>query len=105
MPSLVNEAQLGRPDAQSVLDTIDPDDNFFNEVYSGLRDSSLSEYYSVERFNSSFMNINHDSLLILAANIRSNKNNMEYFHTLLKSLVISPDIIVLSETWIVDSDL
>ena len=82
---------------------LDPDDNFYNEVYQGLSLTEVSPYYSIENYNSSFKD-SPSSLNIFSFNVRSFKRNGELFTSFLKSLYKLPDIVVLTETWIDNID-
>ena len=81
-----------------MLQNLDPDDNFFNEVYSGLTTDSASMYYSIDKFNTRFNN-NRSYINITLFNTRSFKKNGEIVTSVLKSFNRTPDVIVLSETW------
>ena len=81
-----------------ILQDLDPDDNFYNEVYSGLDSDKSSLYYSVDKFNATFNN-NSSHINITVFNARSFKKNGELFTAVLKSFNNTPDVIVISETW------
>jgi len=86
------------------LENIDPDDNFLNEVMPSYSNSSMCQYYTVDRYNSSFSS-SDSSLTLMNFNIRSFNANSSEFISFLGSLVVVPDIIVLTETWFsVDAD-
>lgn len=81
------------------LQLIDPDSNHINVINEQLA-SNNGTFYSIEKFNIRFPNKNDQNLLILSYNIRSFNTNGDNFITFLDSLVFSPDIIVLCETWL-----
>ena len=82
----------------SILNDIDPDENFFNEVHGGLQMPKESKYYSIQRYNSTF-STSARSLDILSCNVRSYDKNSDSFRAVLESLYKQPEIIVLTETW------
>ena len=88
---------------QSALHAIDPDDQFFNEVYGGLKVENESKYYSVENYNSAFDNsfVHFD---VMTFNIRSYNKNVDSFMSVLECLYKSPEILVLTETWLTIDD-
>ena len=88
--------------ANELLTNVDPDDNFFNEIYNCLSQFQQSQYYTVENYN---IHYNDVHLSVLSMNVRSFNANIDAFVGLLQSLQRQPDIIVLTETWIVrDND-
>ena len=78
---------------------MDPDENFFNEIFGGLELRQESNYYSINRYNSTFNN-SSSYLDIFAYNIRSFDRNNGSFIAMLKSFIKPPEIIVLTETWL-----
>ena len=82
-----------------VLRDIDPDDNFFNEVFRGLSEHETSQYYTVDRYNETFGGT-YSSFRCMTVNIRSFKKNIDMFTSTLSALSMKQDIIVLTETWI-----
>ena len=86
-----------------MLQNIDPDDNFFNDVYSGLSQHKVSPYYNIEQFNRTFDN-GTSTINIFSMNVRSFNRNGEMCTSLLGSLYCPPNIIVLSETWLEAGD-
>ena len=83
--------------ANDLLTDIDPDDNFFNEIYNSLSQFQQSQYYTIDNYNAQYSDAH---LSILSMNIRSFNANIEAFVSLLHSLQRQPDIIILTETWI-----
>ena len=81
-----------------ILSGVDPDANFFNH----LPISSLSQQCTITSFNqelsSQFSNDKH--LKIINYNIRSFFRNIDCFLSFLATLEYSPDLIVLTETWL-----
>ena len=84
--------------ALSHLQNIDPDDNFFNDIYSGLALETVSPYYNIDNYNNTFKR-RPQTLNIMTFNVRSLNRNGELFTSLLSSLYRPPDILVLTETW------
>ena len=82
-----------------ILHSIDPDENFFNEVTGGLQISNESKYFTIEQYNSAFIN---SSIYIdfMSVNVRSWNKNGDKFISLFKSLNNLPHVIVLTETWL-----
>ena len=86
-----------------MLQEVDPDENFFNEVFARLDLSNESKYFSINRYNSAFRNSDlHTG--ILAFNIRSYNKNNGSFIAMLKSLNKPPEIIVLTEMWLTSDE-
>ena len=83
---------------------IDPDDNIFNDLFSGLQIENRSEIYTVDRYNDCF---NNDTchFTVFNLNIRSFNANYDGLVSLLDALCVSPDCIVLTETWIAESSV
>ena len=79
-----------------LLNDIDPDENFFNEVYGGLSENG-SLYYSVTNVGAA---IGAGAFSIVSLNIRSFRKNYDVFQAVLSSANVSPDIMVFSETWL-----
>ena len=81
-----------------ILSGVDPDANFFNHVPI----SSTSQQCTITSFNqelsSQFNNDKH--LKIINYNIRSFFRNIDCFLSFFATLEYSPDIIVLTETWL-----
>ena len=82
-----------------VLQNIDPDNNFLNDVYSGLSQHKVSSYYNIEQFNKTFDD-GSSTIDIFSMNIRSFNRNSEMCTSLLRSLYSPPNVIVSSETWL-----
>ena len=82
----------------SRLRDIDPDDNFFNDVYQGLAEREISQYYTVERYNEAFGDT-QSYLSCMSFNISSFKKNIDVFTSMIEALSVKQDIIVLTETW------
>ena len=81
-------------DLDSFFQDLDPDENFFNEMYFGKGDSSL--YYSINSYNSTFQNTLN--LKIFHLNIRSFNANFDQLNSTLDSLCSFPEIVCLTET-------
>jgi len=79
---------------------VDPDDNFFNEIFPSLSREAQSQYYTLDRLNSVLNQASPSTLTVLNFNVRSFNANGEVFVSSLDSFKIYPDIIVLTETWL-----
>lgn len=77
---------------------IDPDSNFFNSLFPSLDSDTQSAYYSVQSYNESF-NSSNRILSIINCNVRSYHANGDNLLALCGSLVIPPNIVVVTETW------
>lgn len=75
---------------------IDPDDNFINQIYPGFGDRS-SLYYSIDNMKNI---IDVGDIVFLNLNIRSFVKNFDTFSAVLSAMDASPDVIVLTETWL-----
>jgi len=80
--------RLTTPLHDALLD-IDPDDNLLNNLYTDSNNSKISSYYTIQRFNDTYENLNF--LSILHNNIRSLNANCDQFISLLSSLSINLD--------------
>lgn len=80
------------------LNNIDPDDNFFNELYPNSTQESGSKYYSCELFNDLDPCADYD-LSLLNYNVRSFNSNGRIFETWLSYLSTAPKFVILTETW------
>ena len=83
--------------ADALLENVDPDNNFFNEISSFLPHIQQSQYYTIEQYNTQFHN---SHFCIFSLNIRSFNANIESFVAIMHSLRELSDVIVLTETWI-----
>ena len=72
---------------------LDPDDNLIPATVD------MSNYFSVNDFNTKMDQLKNDEIYLLNQNIRSFMANRNYFETFLSSLTIEPSFIVLTETW------
>ena len=83
---------------ENPLDSVDPDQNFFDSIFNCIDQPVQSSYYSIENYNnSSFENL---SFTILNFNIRSFNANSDQFIVMIESLPTPPDVIILTETWL-----
>ena len=78
------------------IDTIDPDSNHFNDLYSNSENFNQSEYLSVQQYND--ISSCNDYYTLLNYNIRSFRQNSNSFLSLFDNNFF-PNIIVISETW------
>ena len=82
----------------SNLDIIDPDDNFFNELFPNSDQTSGSKYYSTDMFK----DLNPCStynLSLINYNVRSFNKNGRAFEAWLLSMPAVPSFVTLTETW------
>ena len=86
-----------------ILHEVDPDQNFFNEVFTGNEASNESNYFTINEYNSTFNNTS-TYINIVAFNVRSWNRNDENCASMLKSLNNLPQIIVLTETWLTSAE-
>ena len=86
-----------KPD-HPMLQNLDPDDNFFNEIYNGLKAGNISKYYNINNFNTTFKD-ESPYINITVFNIRSFKKNIYVLISLLASFHSLPEVVVLTETW------
>ena len=82
-----------------IFHSIDPDENFFNEVTGGLQISNESKYFTIDQYNSAFIN---SSMYIdfISVDVRSWNKNGDKFISLFKYLNSLPHILVLTEMWL-----
>ena len=65
------------------LDNLDPDSNYFDDLFPSLNNSAQqSKYYTISDFNHNFQ-LNSNSLTILSYNIRSYMQNSDVFLAIL----------------------
>jgi exonuclease III len=87
-----------------MLRDIDPDDNFLNEIFPSFNQAHQSQYYSVERYNQTYVN-SPPCLSIFHSNVCSFNANGELLTSTLSSLTKTPDIIAMTETWFNNSNV
>jgi len=80
---------------------VDPDDNFLSEIMPSYSIECQSNYYTIDRYNAEFRSAN-GSLMMLNFNVRSFKANGGEFVSFLNCQLVTPDVIVLTETWFKD---
>ena len=77
-------------------------EEYYNEsLFTGVDGGSDTEYFSVNRFNST-SGCGSSALMILSFNIRSFNSNIDHFLSIICTLEKQPDVIVLPETWITE---
>ena len=79
---------------------VDPDINFFSDIFERIDSARQSDYYGIEHYNAQFQTCGESHVTILNYNVRSFNANSSAFLSFLKTLYKLPDIIVISETWI-----
>jgi hypothetical protein len=87
----------------AMLNDVDPDENFLNSILPSFGPDQQSQYYSVSRYNSYFHKLPH-SLSIFNCNIRSYNANIDSFTSMLSALCKQPEIFILTETWLSESN-
>jgi len=83
---------------------LDPDINYFNDLYDSLNNTYNSNYFDSNSFNESIKTLNNNMVTLINFNIRSFNKNYIFFESFLETLDISPDVIILSETWLKDEN-
>ena len=71
-----------------------------NGLYDHLNFDKMSNYVDLNSYNSSLSHIEGPSLSVMHMNIRSLSTNLPHLEVLLVSLKQTPDILVLTETWL-----
>ena len=71
-----------------------------NELYDHLDFQEMSKYIDLKSHNNKFSTLNSDLLSFLQLNIRSFKKNKSELEAILESLMLPPDVIAISETWL-----
>ena len=77
---------------------IDPDQNFFDNLFPYLDSAIQSKYYDVNKFNSEFEH-NLNDIFCISYNIRSFERNIEEFISYISQLNTKPKILIFTETW------
>jgi exonuclease III len=90
------------PRDENLVD-FDPDTNYFNELYSSLNSHVQSKYYDPVELNNISLTVK-SGITIFNLNIRSFFKNVDNFVAFLAALNHVPDIVVLTETWLNDSN-
>ena len=81
------------------LEDIDPDSNFFSAINPSLHSEMQSTYYSADNYNALYEN-GTPHLTLVNFNIRSFFANIDMFLGYMNNLTSTPEIIVLSESWL-----
>ena len=87
-----------------MLRDVDPDEQFFNDVFPTYSDGTHSPYYSLERYNNEFRNAS-PSFNVLHMNVRSLNANGDLFSSFLNALHKTSDVFVMTETWLAEVSL
>ena len=90
-------------DPNPILNNIDPDLNFFDDIYLTLTTGEISPYFSVEEYNDKFKETVTCST-ILNGNIQSFWSHYNQLLAFISSLIHPPEILVWTETWLRDSN-
>ena len=81
-----------------LLDDIDPDNNFFDELNQNLSCNN-SKFISIDDYNNFSVILEDNCLTLMSYNIRSFCANSEIFLGMFINDKSKPDIFVISETW------
>ena len=81
----------------NLFNNLDPDENYFDELFPSISDSSQSPYFTISEFNS-LCKDSDNKITILSYNIRSFNSNADNFFAGFDRKTL-PAIIVLAETW------
>ena len=87
-----------------MLRDVDPDEQFFNDIFPTYRDDTHSPYYSLERYNNEFRSVSF-SFNVLHMNVRSLNANGDLFNSFLNALYKTLDVSVMSKTWLAEVSL
>ena len=79
----------------ATITDIDPDLQFFNNIYDNLDGQYVSKYYDPDSLNTATKDTTNNFSL-LNFNIRSFNKNFDEFESTLDTLQVLPDIIVLT---------
>ena len=85
-------------------ENLDPDLNYFEELFRDLNLTNTSSYFSVTEYNDNYSKNFSNYLTILSYNIRSFNSNYDYFSCHFDQNNF-PEILVLSETWFKNSNI
>ena len=61
----------------SPIADVDPDSNYFNEIFTSVDGAIQTDYYTIDNFNSKFSRSCADFFFIVNANIRSFSKNID----------------------------
>ena len=86
--------------ADDTFRQINPDQNYFNSFFESLEQPKQSNYFSTHQYNQTFKSKSSEQLTIINANVRSFHANGEKLVAVLSSLDTSPDVLILTETWL-----
>ena len=64
----------------------------------------ICKNYNIKDYNSIIYNLNISDISVIIFNIRSCNKNINNFFILLDNLYNKPDIIILTETWLINTD-
>ena len=81
-----------------LIDHLDPDNNYYNTTTD-------CSYYDVLPFKNKFKANSSTSLLVFHLNARSIRNKLDELLVYLKSLAVKFHVLVLTESWLTDTDL
>lgn len=84
----------------SLLDEIDPDQHYFDELYS-IVDQNQTKYFSVRDYNNLCIE-NRSHITLMNYNVRSFRANSDTMVSMFYEECSHPEILVLSETWFTD---
>ena len=82
------------------LESIDPDDNYFNNFFACTDQNIQSDYFSVDKLNGVFNGNNNQNFFLVNCNIQSFQAKYDALMCTLQSLDYAPSILILTETWL-----
>ena len=83
------------------MEHIDPDLNYFQ---SNWNNPNIGNVFNVEQFCLAVGNDSSGDIFVLSMNIRSLHKHKDELMSLLSALIIEPDVIILTETWLNKND-
>ena len=89
--------------AESMIDDLDPDQNYFDDVFSGTDYCNESKYFTLSEFNK-LVRQEPNYITLVSSNIRSFNANSDSFLSGFEDNFM-PDLFVLSETWFNESNV
>ena len=89
---------------QSHNDTDNITMEIVNQLHGHLDFQTISNYYDLFTYNNLCKSHHTHNLNIIHVNSRSLPKNSDNINSLIKSLHIQPDILVITETWLTDNN-
>ena len=89
---------------QSNFEDLDPDLNYFNQLYRSIDGEYHSNYCTVDQLIYNSSDHIDTNIFVLNVNVRSYSKNGHYLEVLISSLNRPIDVIIVTETWF-DKDM